>query len=298
MDRGGGMLSAGLTTFIFAVLNSLGYGLLLFLLSSGLTVVFGLLGVLNVAHASFYMLGAYLAYELVQRTGSFWLALIVAPLVLTVLGIICERYMLRRVHALGHWHQLLLTMGLGYVLLEGVKWIWGTESHPMVVPEILTGSINIGGGAYPIYRIFMSVSALVTLGVLAAVLFKTKLGMVVRAAVSNKDMVNALGYNVGYVFTGVFALGAFLAGVAGVIAAPMLSVYPGMAADIGVDIFIVVVVGGLGSLKGALIASLLLGIFQSFGILIVPDFAIFFSFLLMAVVLTLKPMGLYGERAA
>lgn len=291
------MLSGGLTTFLFAVLNSLGYGLLLFLLASGLTVVFGLLGVLNVAHASFYMLGAYLAYELVLRTGSFWLALLVAPWVVVILGILVERYTLRRVHALGHWHQLLLTMGLGYVVLEGVKWIWGTESHPMAVPAILAGSIDIGGGAYPIYRIFMSASALVTLGVLAVVLFKTKLGMVVRAAVSNKDMVNALGYNVGYVFTGVFALGAFLAGVAGVIAAPMLSVYPGMAADIGVDIFIVVVVGGLGSLKGALIASLLLGVFQSFGILIVPDFAIFFSFLLMAVVLTLKPMGLYGERA-
>lgn len=292
------MISGLALTFLFAILNSLGYGLLLFLLSAGLTVVFGLLGVLNVAHASFYMVGAYLAYATVQTTGSFWLALLVAPLVLTVFGAFCERYMLRRVHALGHWHQLLLTMGLGYVLLEGVKWIWGTESHPLSVPDILSGSVAIGNGAYPVYRLFMSGSALVILVALALVLFRTKLGMIVRAAVSNTDMVNALGYNVGHVFTGVFALGAFLAGLAGVIAAPMLSVYPGMAADIGVDIFIVVVVGGLGSLKGALIASLMLGVFQSFGILLLPNFAIFFSFLLMAVVLTFKPMGLYGERAA
>lgn len=285
-------------TLTFAVLNSLGYGLLLFLLSSGLTVVFGLLGVLNVAHASFYMLGAYAAYAVVAATGNFWLALLVAPLVVMVLGVLCERFMLRRVHALGHWHQLLLTLGLGYVLLEAVKWIWGTESHPMTPPELLSGSIAIGGGAYPIYRLFICASALAVLASLALVLFKTRLGMVVRAAVSNSEMVSALGYNVGNVFTGVFALGALLAGIAGAIAAPMLSVYPGMAADIGIDIFIVVVVGGLGSLKGAMVASLLLGLFQSFGILLVPDFAIFLSFLLMAAVLTWRPLGLYGDRAA
>lgn len=285
-------------TLILAVLNSVGYGLLLFLLSSGLTVVFGLLGVLNVAHASFYMLGAYLAFELVQRTGSFWLALLVAPLLVAAFGILCERYLLRRVHALGHSHQLLLTLGLGYVMLEGIKWIWGTESHPLMVPSLLSGSVAIGPGAYPIYRLFMCIAALVVLAALALLLYRTRLGMIVRAAVSNTEMVSALGYNVGTVFTGVFALGALLAGIAGVIAAPMLSVYPGMAGDIGIDIFVVVVVGGLGSLRGALIASLLLGVFQSFGILLLPEFAIFFSFLLMAIVLSWKPMGLYGDRAA
>jgi branched-chain amino acid transport system permease protein len=213
-------------------------------------------------------------------------------------GVFCERYLLRRVHALGHWHQLLLTLGLGYVMLEGVKLLWGTESHPLMVPTVLSGSVAIGAGAYPVYRLFMFASALVILCALTLLLYRTRLGMIVRAAVSNTEMVNALGYNVGNVFTGVFALGAYLAGVAGVIAAPMLSVYPGMAGDIGIDIFVVVVVGGLGSLRGAMIASLLLGVFQSFGILLLPDFAIFFSFLLMAIVLTWKPMGLYGDRAA
>lgn len=294
---GGGMSANIVVGIMFALLNSLGYGLLLFLLSSGLTVVFGLLNVLNIAHASFYMLGAYLAYEVVQRTGNFWLSLLVAPILVAAIGIVVERFLLRRVHVLGHWHQLLLTLGLSYVLLETVKWIWGTESYPLSPPALLSGSIIIGGGAYPIYRLFMSASALVILSALAFILYRTRLGMIVRAAVSNAPMVNALGYNVGYVFTGVFALGALLAGLAGVIAAPMLSVYPGMAADINVDIFIVVVVGGMGSLKGALIASLLLGLFQSFGILILPDFAIFFSFLLMAVVLAVKPFGLYGEKS-
>src|SRR3569833_3086327 len=289
-----GNFAVGLT---FALLNSLGYGLLLFLLASGLTVVFGLLNILNIAHASFYMLGAYLAYVTVRRTGSFWFALLVAPFLVAVIGVIAERFLLRRVHALGHWHQLLLTLGLSYVLLEAVKWIWGTQSYPLSPPALLSGSLIIGGGTYPIYRLFMSGSALTVLGALALILYRTRLGMIVRAAVSNASMVNALGYNVGFVFTGVFGLGALLAGLAGVIAAPMLSVYPGMAADISVDIFIVVVVGGMGSLKGALIASILLGLFQSFGILVLPDFAIFISFLLMAIVLTVKPFGLYGEKS-
>jgi len=285
-------------TLLFAVLNSLAYGLLLFMLSSGLTVVFGMLGVLNVAHASFYMLGAYLAYTVIDQTGSFLLAAVVAPVALALAGALVERFLLRRVQLLGHWHQLLLTLGLGYIMLEGIKWIWGTESHPMQPPALLQGSILIGEAAYPVYRLFMGGCAIAVLAVLALILFKTRLGMIVRAAVANSEMVSALGYNTSYVFTGVFALGALLAGLAGAIAGPMLSVYPGMAADIGVDIFIVVVVGGLGSLKGALIASLALGVFQSFGILLMPDFAMFFSFLLMAVVLMWKPFGLYGERAA
>ena len=153
-------------------------------------------------------------------------------------------------------------------------------------------------GGYPVYRLFICVAALAVLAVLALVLFKTRLGMIVRAAVSDSEMVGALGYDVGKVFTGVFAMGALLAGLAGVIAAPMLSVYPGMANDILVDLFIVVVIGGLGSLRGALVASLLLGWVQSFGVLFLPDFAMLFSFVLMALVLLWRPFGLFGERGA
>ncbi len=290
------MESGVATMVVFATLNSLAYGLLTFLLASGLTVVFGMLGVLNVAHTSFYMLGAYLAFAVVTATGNFWLALLVAPIVVAIVGLLAERFLLRKVHALGHGHQLLLTLGLGFIILEVVKWLWGTESHPLEPPAILRGSVQLFVGAYPTYRLFLCGVALLVLACLAWVLLRTRLGMIVRAAVSDSAMVDALGFNVSGVFTWVFGIGAFLAGLAGVIAAPMISVYPGMAADILVDVFIVVVVGGLGSLKGALLASLLLGVFQSFGILLVPDFAMFFSFLLLAVVLAWKPMGFFGER--
>lgn len=283
---------------VFATLNSLAYGLLLFLLASGLTVVFGMLGVLNVAHASFYMAGAYLAYAVVKATGNFWLAMLLAPIAVAAIGVVSERFLLRKVHALGHGHQLLLTLGLGFIILETVKWVWGSESHPMPPPALLAGSVELMVGTYPVYRLFLCGMTLLVLASIAYVLFRTRLGMIVRAAVSDREMVNALGYNVGNVFTGVFGMGTFLAGFAGVIAAPMISVYPGMAADVMVDLFIVVVVGGLGSLKGALVASLLLGLFQSFGILLMPDFAMVFSFTLMAAVLVWRPLGLYGERAA
>lgn len=283
---------------LFGALNGTAYGLLLFLLASGLTLVFGMLGVLNLAHASFYMVAAYLAFEIVRQTGSYWLALLVAPLAIGVIGIMVERWLLRRVHPLGHGHQLLLTLGVSYILLEAVKAIWGTASLPVRPPELLKGSVQLFVGGYPVYRLFICAAALAVLGGLALILYRTRLGMVVRAAVSDSEMVGALGYNVGTLFTAVFGLGALLAGVAGVIAAPMLSVYPGMAADILVDLFIVVVIGGMGSLKGAFIASLMLGLAQSFGILFLPDFAMLFSFVLMVIVLMWRPLGLYGERHA
>jgi len=279
------------------LLNSLVYAMLLLLLASGLTLVFGMLGVLNVAHASFYMLGAYFAYSLVQITRSFWLSLLLAPLAVGLLGFLTERFLLRRAHALGHSHELLLTFGLAYIIEESVKWIWGTGSQPVEAPTLLAGSMQIFGSPYPVYRLFICAFGIVLFGSLAAVLFGTRLGMIIRAAVSDIQMVDALGFNVRLVFVGVFGAGAFLAGVAGVIAAPLLSVYPGMGPDMLVDTFIVVVVGGLGSLNGALVASLLLGTLQSFGVLVVPRLAMIFSFLLMAAVLIWRPMGLLGERA-
>jgi branched-chain amino acid transport system permease protein len=283
---------------IFGILNGTTYGLLLFLLASGLTLVFGMLGVLNLAHASFYMLGAYIAFEVVRVTSGFWVALMVAPLLVAVIGALIERFLLRRVHVLGHGHQLLLTLGISYIVLECVKWYWGTASLLLQLPDVLKGSVELFMGSYPIYRLFICVAALVVFAALAMILFKTRMGMIVRAAVSDSEMVSVLGFNVGNIFTGVFALGAFLAGIAGVIAAPMLSVYPGMAADILVDLFVVVIIGGLESLRGALVASLLLGWVQSFGVLFLPDFAMLFSFALMVLVLLWRPLGLFGERSA
>ncbi|MGD9867045.1 MAG: branched-chain amino acid ABC transporter permease [Hyphomicrobiales bacterium] len=283
---------------IYGAINSVVYGLLLFLLASGLTVIFGMLGVLNVAHASFYMLGAYLAYTSVSSGWNFWIALLLAPLFVAVLGGLTERYLLRSIRKYGHGHELLLTLGLSFVILELVKWIWGTEPHPVPVPALLEGSIPILDSAYPIYRLFIAFAGIVILGGMFLVIYRTKLGMIVRAAVSDSTMVRAMGYDVDKLFTGVFAMGTWLAGVAGVIAAPMLSVYPGLATNALVDMFIVVVVGGLGSLMGAFIASLLLGTMQSIGVLVVPKLAMMFGFILLAVVIVWRPLGLFGEREA
>jgi len=285
-----------LVFLLLGMLNGVVYAMLLFLLSSGLTVVFGMLGVLNIAHASFYMLGAYFAYSLVQWTGSFWAALLLAPVAVGGLGVLVERFLLRKAHQFGHSHELLLTFGLAYIILEIVKWIWGTGSHPMNAPVRLDESLPILGQVYPTYRLFICALGLCVLVALGLLLFRTRLGMIVRAAVSDFSMVDALGFNVRALFVGVFGVGAGLAGLAGVIAAPLLSVYPGMGSDMLVDTFIVVVVGGLGSLKGALIASFILGELQSFGVLIIPRLAMIFSFLLMTLVLIWRPMGLFGER--
>lgn len=292
------MSDASLMLNAYAVLNGVVYGLLLFLLSSGLTVVFGLLGVLNVAHASFYMLGAYLAFGISAATGNFLLGLLVAPLVVMVAGALSEYFLLRKVREFGHGHQLLLTLGLGLLIIECVQWVWGTGPHSFAPPQLLSGSVNFLGLPYPSYRLFICVMALIVLSALALILLKTKLGMVVRAAVSDSEMVSALGFNVNAIFTGVFAMGTLLAGIAGAIAGPMLSVYPGMAADVLVILFIVVVVGGLGSLAGALIASLMVGLLNSFGVLFASDFAMYFSYALLAGVLLWKPLGLFGEREA
>lgn len=283
---------------VYALINSLVYGLLLFLLASGLTIIFGMLGVLNVAHASFYMVGAYLAYTCLSVGLNFWIALIIAPLGVALLGAFTERFLLRSIRRYGHGHELLLTLGLAFVILEFVKWTWGTEPHPVDVPPLLAGSIPVLDGAYPIYRIFVASAGVAILLIMYLVIYRTRLGMLIRASVSDSDMVRALGYDVDRLFTGMFAMGCWLAGVAGVIAAPMLSVYPGMATAALVDMFIVVVVGGLGSLMGAFVASLLLGAMQSVGVLLVPKLAMMFGFILLAVVIVWRPLGLFGEREA
>ncbi len=282
---------------VIQILHGLAYGMLLFLVSSGLTLVFGMMSVLNLAHASFYMLGAYFSYQMLMWIGNFWLALLVSPLLAAILGILMERFLLRRVHAGGHVQEFVLTAGIAYVVVEVVKWIWGTEPLPVPIPSALSSSVNILGNVYPAYRLFIFFFSLLVLAFMAYILLKTRLGVTVRAAVADRDMVSALGTNTPRVFMLVMGIGAWLAGLAGVIAGPFISTYPGMAADILVDCFVVTVTGGLGSLLGAVVASFLIGQISSFGILLIPRFAIVFTFLLMAVVLIIKPSGLFGEKA-
>lgn len=277
-------------------IHGLAYGMLLFLVASGLTMVFGMMGILNIAHASFFMLSSYFSYQVLSMTGNFWVALIVAPVVAAIVGIVCERLLLRKVHAFGHIGELILTVGIALVILEGVKVFWGTESLSIRVPPILEGRLALGGLDYPVYRLFVIGLALVVLLVLALLLYKTRLGMVVRAAVSDADMVNALGINVPVLFMFVFGVGTWLAGVAGVVIAPILTVFPGLADQMGMDAFVVVVTGGLGSLWGAFLVSIILGELNSYGVQFVSQLAPVLMFIFMAIVLAFRPMGLFGER--
>jgi branched-chain amino acid transport system permease protein len=277
-------------------LHGLAYAGLLFLVSAGLTLVFGMMNVLNFAHAAMYMLGAYFSFTMLQMTGQFWLSLMVCPLLLFIIGALIERFLLRRVHVHGHLHELLLTFGLAYIITELVKWTWGNYPLAVNIGGYLGDTIEIFGFIYPVYRIFIFVCAVFVGVVMALILYKTRLGIILRAAVNDGEMVNALGINVPLVFTGVFAFGAALSGFAGVIAGPLLTTYPGMAAEILIDAFVVIVVGGFGSLGGAVIASFIIGELQSFGVLLFPKLSLALVYLLMAAVLIIKPSGLFGEE--
>ena len=282
---------------IIFFLHGLTYAGLLFLVSSGLTLVFGMMNVLNFAHATFYMLGAYFSWSLLQLTGDFWLSLVVAPALLFGVGAVVERFLLRKVHALGHVHELLLTFGVAYIIMESVKWIWGTRPLAVPITGILAQSVHFLGITYPVYRLFVfSASILIGL-IMAAALFKTRMGVIIRGAVDDGEMVGALGINVPVLFMAVFGFGAALSGFAGVIAGPLLTTFPGMADSILVDAFVVIVIGGMGSLGGAVVASLMIGQLQSFGVLLFPKFSLALIYLLMAAVLVVKPSGLFGRQS-
>ncbi len=285
-----------MSAFLVFFLHGLAYAGLLFLVSAGLTLVFGMMNVLNFAHAAMYMLGAYFSYTLVTVTGQFWPSLILCPIMLFVIGALVERFLLRRVHVHGHLHELLLTFGLAYIITELVKWVWGNYPLAMNVGGFLGSSVQFLGIIYPVYRIFIFLCAVLVGLAMALILYRTRLGIILRASVNDGEMVNALGINVPLVLMGVFGFGAALSGFAGVIAGPLLTTYPGMAHEILIDAFVVIVVGGFGSLGGAVVASLLIGELQSFGVLLFPKLSLALVYLLMAGVLIVKPSGLFGEK--
>jgi branched-chain amino acid transport system permease protein len=251
---------------VTSLLNGLSYGLLLFMLSSGLTLIFSMMGVLNFAHASFYMLGAYVAYTTMKFVG-FWPALVVAPLAAFAAGALFERYCLRRVHKFGHVPELLITFGLSFLMFELVQIVWGRAALDYRVPPELDGPLfTLFGTHFPIYRGFMMLVALVMLTALWLVLSRTRIGMVITAALTHPETVQALGHNVPRVFMLVFGGGCALAGLAGVIGGNAYATEPGMAQAVGPIIFVVVVIGGMGSLAGAFVASLLIGVIQTFAV--------------------------------
>ncbi|WP_082542345.1 MULTISPECIES: branched-chain amino acid ABC transporter permease [unclassified Rhizobacter] len=311
-------------TLVFSLLNGTVYGLLLFMVSAGLTLVFGMMGVLNFAHASFYMLGAYFAYTLQGLVG-FGPAVVAATLLSGAVGVVVERWFLRRVHHHGHAHELLLTFGLSFIIAEAIKLFFG--NHPVdyrIPPALDVAAFTLGRQQYPAYRVLMAVVALAMFGVLWLLLTRTRIGIVVRAAIHKPRMAQALGHNVQLVFMGVFGVGAALAGLAGAIAGAFYTTNPNMALEVGVMAFVVVVVGGLGSLGGAMLASLLIGIVTSLAVgvdrsladllavvgagawaegigglltLKLSSLAATLPFALMLLILLVRPGGLMGEKA-
>ncbi len=285
------------TTFILISqgIHGISYGMLLFLVASGLSMIFGLMDILNLSHAYLFMLAAYFCYSIATMT-NFWVALIVAPVIIAIIGIIMERYLIKKIHPFGHIPEMVLTVGIGMVLLEVVKSIWGTQSLMVGAPDLLKGFVPIGFLKYPNYRLFVIGFTVVVLVAMIQLFNKTRFGTIVRAATTNAGMVGALGINVPLIFTLFFGFGTWLAGLAGVVVAPLLSVFPGLADQIGLDAFVVVVLGGLGSLWGAFVAAILIGLLNAYGIQFIPTVAPLITFGLMVIVLSLKPTGLFGER--
>jgi branched-chain amino acid transport system permease protein len=284
-------------TLVVQSLHGLVYGMLIFMVASGLTLVLGMAGVLNIAHAALYMLGAYFGYSLTLYLHNFWLSLLLSPLLVALVAIVIERVFLRRTYGKGHVPQILLTFGLLYMISEIVRIIWGTSPLRLFEPPLLAGDIPFMSRTYPVYRLFIIAFSILILAGMLFFLLRTRVGIIIRAAVYDADMVGALGINVPIYLSGVYAGGAILAALAGVIAAPFLTIFSGMGDQILLDCFVVIIVGGFGSLLGAFIASLMVGQLQSFGVLWVPQLALVLEFLLMVVVLAVRPTGLFGEEA-
>lgn len=282
--------------FLIQLLNSVQYGLLLFMLAAGLTLIFGIMGVVNLAHGSFYMLGAYLAWSLSALTGSLFLAIALGAALSVVFGLALEWLLFRHFYHRDHLDQVLLTFGLIYVFEELRSMLWGDDVHGVPVPGALAASIPLTENlSYPVYRLFVAgVCLLLALG-LYLLISRTRLGMKIRAGAFNHDMTEALGVNIKLIHAIVFALGVALAAVAGMVAAPLSSVYPNMGSQVLILCFVVVVIGGIGSVRGALIAALLVGLVDTFGKVLLPSVAGMLVYLLMAAVLLWKPEGLFKQ---
>ena len=282
--------------FLIQLLNGLQYGLLLFLVASGLTLIFGIMGIINLAHGSFYMLGAYLAWSLASLTGSLTVAILVGIPLTVLFGMALEWLLIRRLYERDHLFQVLLTYGLILVFEELRSIVWGDDVHGVPVPELLNASIRLTENlSYPVYRLFISgVCLLLALG-LYLLIQRTRVGMMIRAGASNRDMAQSLGINIKFIYTLVFALGVALAAFAGMINAPLSSVFPNMGGQVLIICFVVVVIGGIGSVKGAMVASLMIGLADTFGQVLLPEVAGMIIYVLMAAVLVWRPAGLFGK---
>lgn len=278
------------------ILNSLQFSMLLFLLAIGLSVVFGLMDYLNLSHGTIYMFAAYLAFSITQITGSFWVALALAPCIAAAVGVGLYFLLLKRAERGGHLTQVLLTVGVIYMGTDLIRIAYGDLPKGVPQPSLLGGAVDLFGIPYPSYRLFIIVLGLAVMTALYFALERTRLGALVRAGVDDRATAETLGIDIAKVFALVFGIGTYLAGVAGVVAAPVFSVYPGMDVSIIILVLIVVVVGGLGSLRGVIVGSLLIGFADTFGKLLLPQFAMMMIYLVMALVLIFRPSGLMPAR--
>jgi len=282
--------------FLIQLLNGMQYGLLLFLVASGLTLVFGIMGIINLAHGSFYMVGAYLAWWLAGMTGSLTAAILLGIPLTVILGMSLEWLLMRRLYGRDHLYQVLLTYGLILVLEETRSILWGDDVYGLKVPDMLNQSIALTENlSYPVYRLFISGVCLLLAAGLYVLIKHTRLGMMIRAGASNREMAQSLGINIKLVYTLVFALGVALAAFAGMINAPVSSVYPSMGNPVLIICFVIVVIGGIGSVKGAMAASILIGMADTFGQVLVPEVSGMIVYLLMAGLLVWRPEGLFSR---
>ena len=277
------------------VIIGLSIGLLLFLLAAGLTLIFGMLGVVNFAHGSIYMVGAYLAYMTVSLTGSFWIALITVPLIGALLGAVMEIVTLRPLYGREQHYQVLLTFGCVLIIEEAVRMIWGLDYKEVNPPAILNTALHVFGMTLAPYRLFVIGFGAALAALLFYVIENTRVGIIIRAASIDPETVQALGLDVSRVRTGVFAFGAALAALGGAVAAPLLPIELGMGFNIIIDCFIVIIIGGLGSIKGAIIAALLIGMVRALGYTIAPDWVDFATYSVLILVLLTRPQGLFGR---
>jgi len=282
--------------YLIQLLNAVQYGLLLFLLSSGLTLIFGIMGVINLAHGSFYMIGAYLAYWLAQLTGSLWLAIPLGIVITFGIGLVLETTIISRLYKRDHLYQVLLTFGLILVFEELRSILFGDEVHGVAVPAILNYSIPLTDTlSYPVYRLFVTTVCLAIAVLLYLVIHRTRIGMMIRAGNSNREMAASLGVNIPLLFALVFAFGMALAAFAGTIASPISSVFPGMGNQILIICFVVVVIGGIGSINGAMIASLAIGLADTLGKVVAAEYSGVVVYLVMAAILLWRPQGIANK---
>lgn len=281
-----------------ATLLGLQLGVTLALVAAGLTLIFGMMDVINFAHGSLYMLGAYFGATIAVELGSFWAALLIAPLIVGLIGGLIETLSLRPLYGRNPLYHILLTFGIAIMVQGAVVQVWGARSRRIPTPELLSGTIAIGPVSYPVYWLFVLVFSTILIAVIWIGIENSDLGIMMRASAHDTEMVNALGVDVSKVFTGVFIFGAALAGVAGVLLGASRSVNPDMGFGIIIEAFVIVVIGGLGSFKGAVYAALAIGLVTAYGAVIAPTLTELFLFVLMAIVLIVKPSGLFGATEA